>query len=483
MQAHAQAPDPMPATSVPGSTAPAPSLTERATEHANLVAGYQERISNLQSEYGPYDERLIEPLELLTQALLEVESYPEALDALEQQLQIYRVNEGLYTARQIPVIESRLEIHAAAGEWPRVSDTLEYLSWVYERDDSLPVDQQLSGLKKLGDWHLTAVAQDERVREAFHLLQLGRMEEKAAELAELYYGEDSEALAPYVYDQALADTYIALAIMLTGETSQELLFQTEGIRNGTYRASPSLYAGGRLSLTEIESMYGSKVNTVIERSFKTRMSTSLSKLERVKEIYAASGNAEGEGIALMHLGDSVLMRQQYERQSGKYARTRRGTSNPGPAMSYYRDGLEALQKAGVSSETLDAYTRCPVLLPVTELKTSVEEAVPFCERTDSSGITDLGNHDLLSTLIPGLESDPDTLNTPLTALIQFDVRTNGQINALNILEIEPDNTANRVQVRKLTELLQFRPAIQDGRAQPTEQAQLLVRMPAVRTND
>lgn len=482
-QGHAQAADPAPTTPAPGSAAPTPSLTQQATEYANLVAGYQERISNLQSQYGPYDERLIEPLEQLTRTLLEVESYPEALDALEQQLQIYRVNEGLYTARQIPVIESRLEVHAATGEWHRVSDTLEYLSWVYERDSSLPVDQQLSGLKKLGDWHLTAVAQDAHAREAFHLLQLGRMEEKATELAELYYGEDSEELTPYIYDQALADTYIALAIMLTGETSRELMFQTEGIRDGAYRASPSLYAGGRLGVAEIESMYGSKVNTVIERSFKNRMSTSLSKLERIKEIYAASGNTEGEGIALMYLGDSVLLRQQYERQSGNYARTRRGTSNPGPAMSYYRDALEALQEAGLSSETLAAYTRCPILLPIIELETSIEEATPFCDRTGESGTVDLGEYDLLSTLIPGLESHPETIDTPLTATIQFDVRTNGQINALNIIDIEPDNTANRVQVRKLTELLQFRPAIQDGRAQPTEQAQLVVRLPAVKTND
>jgi len=460
------------------------SLTQRATEHANLVAGYQEHISNLQSEFGPYDERLIEPLENLTRALLAVESYTEALNALEQQLQIYRVNDGLYTARQIPVIESRLEVHAATGEWPKVSDTLEYLSWVYERDSSLPVDQQLSGLKKLGGWHLTAVAQDERAREAFHLLQLGRMEEKAADLAERYYGEDSEALVPFIYDQALADTYIALAIMLTGQTSQDLMFQTEGIRNSTaFRSSPSLYAGGRLSVTEIEAMYGSKVNTVIERSFKNRMSTGLSKLERIKEIYEKSGNTEGEGIALMYLGDSVLLRQQYERQSGNYARTRRGTSNPGPAMSYYRDALETFEAAGLTSNTLAAYTRCPVLLPVTGMDASVEEAIPYCEQTGESGTTDLGNYDLLSTLIPGLESDPEAIDTPMTATIQFGVRTNGQINGLNIIEIEPDNTANRVQVRKLTELLQFRPAIQEGRAQPTEQAQLVVRMPAVKTND
>src|SRR5690606_11592153 len=188
-----------------------------------LVEQYRENINNIQSQYGPYDERLLAPLENLTRALLEAGNQEEALGTLEQQLQIYRVNDGLYTTRQIPIIKSRLDIYAASGEWSRLSDTLGYLAWVYQRDTSMPVDQQLNGLKELGDWHLTALAHDSRDREAFHLLQLDEVDAKAAELAEQHYGSDSDALLPFLYDQALTNTYISLAIMLTSETSQNLM--------------------------------------------------------------------------------------------------------------------------------------------------------------------------------------------------------------------------------------------------------------------
>src|SRR5690606_22455466 len=110
---------------------------------------------------------------------------------------------------------------------------LGYLSWVYQRDTTLPVDRQLSGLKALGDWHLTAMGHDSREQEAFHLVQLSEMERKAADLAELHYGADSEAVVPFLYDQSLADIYIALAIMLTTDTSQDLMLRTEGIRGPT----------------------------------------------------------------------------------------------------------------------------------------------------------------------------------------------------------------------------------------------------------
>jgi len=461
-----------------------PSLTQRATDHALLVEQYRESISNIQSQYGPYDERLLPPLENLTRALLEAGNQEEALTALEQQLQIYRVNDGLYTTRQIPIIKSRLDIYAASGEWSRLSDTLGYLAWVYQRDTSMPVDQQLKGLKELGDWHLTALAHDSRDREAFHLLQLDEVDEKAAELAEQHYGSDSEALLPFLYDQALTNTYISLAIMLTSETSQNLMRQIDGIRSSpTLGPTPGLYTPGRLSLSDIETMYGSRVNTVIERSFKKQMAVSLKHLERIKDIQEQNENAEGEGLALMGLGDAILMRQQYEKQPGNYARARRGTSNPGPAMSHYRDALEAFRRAGISEQTLAAYTRCPVLLPISEFHTSIEEAMPNCSQPGEGGIVDLGDYDLQSMLIPNLLNSHDASSTPMTATIQFDIRTNGQINGIDITSIEPDNTANRVQIRRLSELLQFRPAMQEGRALRTEHAQLVVRMPAASSEE
>lgn len=470
---------PQAVTASSATTSPALSLTQQATEHANLVEQYSERIADIQSEYGPYDERLIAPLENLTRVLLEAGNHEDALTALEQQLQVYRVNDGLYTARQIPVIETRLKTYAETGDWARLSDTLGYLSWVYQRDTTLPIDRQLSGLKELGNWHLTAMGHDSREREAFHLVQLREIESNAADLAELHYGADSEAVVPFLYDQSLADIYIALAIMLTTDTSQDLMLQTEGIRGPTsFRPSPGYYPSGRVDLMEIEAMYGSKVSTVIERTFKNRISMSQAQLERIREIHALNGNPEGEGMALMNLGDVILLRQQYERQPGKFAGMRRGTSNPGPAMGYYGKALAAFREAGLPEQMVTTHTRCPVLLPITSFSTRLQDALVNCGQADESGVTDLGSYDLISTLIPGLEGDVASVDSLMSATIRFDIRTNGQINGLNIIEITPDNTPNRVRIRKLAELLQFRPAIPDGKAQRTENAQLIVRMPA-----
>lgn len=451
--------------------------TQRSIDHANRLAEYAQTIDQLQSEFGPYDQRLIEPLSGMSQALIEAGSHDAALPLLDQQLQIHRISSGLYATEQIPVIQTLLHLRAAAGQWGNITDTLQYLSWVYQRDDTLPPPEQLTGLKQLGDWHLRALGHDTRDREAFHLIELSKMEERATAIAARHYGADSVELAPYLYDEALAAAYIGLAIMMTSETSQDLMLLTEGIRGRPVSGNNVPTARG-LTEVEIEALYGSRASTVIERSFKNNMATSLQKLKRIRELYAASGNLEAEGLALIAMGDATLMRQQYENKPGHFAGVRRGSTAPGPALEYYREALALFEEAGVPPELLAALTRCPVLLPVTAFRETLEEAKPDCRHQAEPPLYDLGDYDVMSPLISGLEESTQPSDGQMEAVLLFAVRSNGQVSSAEITQIEPDNTANRVRARKLTEIMQFRPTLVSGTSSRTENVQLRVRMPA-----
>lgn len=450
--------------------------TLRAIEHVRRVEQYQDTINALQSAHGPFDVRLMEPLQGLIGEHIENASFDAAFTLLDQQLQIQRINHGLYSAEQIPIIETMLELQSRAGDWPRINDTLQYLSWLYQRDDSLPTETQLAGLKSIGAWHLRALEQDERVREAHHLVRLNMMEDKAATLAEEHLGAQSEALVPYLYDKAVAELYIALAIMLTDDTSQDLMLQTEGLRSRGSLGSGS--GAGGLSVTEVEAIYGSRASTVIERSFKANMGASYAELERIRDIFATSGNREAEAMALLSMGDSVLMRQQFENRPGNFAGVRRGTPSAGSAMMSYDDAMALLQSAGIEQRLIDALTRCPVMLPMTVFHATVVEAIPECDHTEEPVSYALADYNLISTLIPGLEGDNDSPEGTLEAQLRFNVRTNGQVSNMEVLAISSDTTPNRVKVRKLTELMQFRPAMRDGTPIRAENVQITVRIPA-----
>jgi hypothetical protein len=186
-------------------TSAADSSTQRAIEQVAKVAQYEDAINALQSAHGPFDTRLLEPLQGLIDTHIENAGFEQAFALLDQQLQIQRINHGLYSAEQIPTIETMLELQSSAGDWQRINETLQYLSWLYQRDESLPTEARLAGLKSVGAWHLRALGQDEREREAHHLVRLSILEDKAATLAEEQFGAGSEALVPYLYDKSVAD--------------------------------------------------------------------------------------------------------------------------------------------------------------------------------------------------------------------------------------------------------------------------------------
>ena len=182
-------------------------------------------------------------------------------------------------------------------------------------------------------------------------------------------------------------------------------------------------------------------------------------------------------MALMYRADSVLMRQQFEKREGNFAGVRRGISSIGAAMTYYREALEKFAQADIPAAELAAFTQCPVLLPLQQFHSRVQDAHIPCVRDTTSGVVDLGEHSLVSTFIPGLEGEVVDDENTIVATVRFTVRSNGQVSHHEIVSIEPDDTPNRVKVRKLLEILQFRPALIDGNAHRTENAQLLVRIP------
>ncbi len=454
----------------------ATSSVEQSQALSDLLQNVENDVARIESEFGPFDRQLLEPLSTLVRLMLANEDSANAQTLLEQQLQILRISDGLYSVAQIPIVETLLELSTQSGDWQKSNDSLEYLSWLYQRDTSLSPQEKLNGMRKISDWHLLALGKDSQEREAFHLIELAETDRQITATAEELYGVDSVETVPFIYHQALADAYIALAITITHDTSQELLRLTEGISN-----RPSLMSGlNNYSLrtaADIEAMYGSRASTVIERSFKNNMSSHFEKLERIKELYNKAGDAEAEALAQMYMGDSILIRQQFERRPGDFAGIRRGTSSAGSAMSYYRDALEALAQAGVSEADLKAFTSCPVLLPIAQFQPRFEVNTSHCLSRAPDEHIDLGEYNLVSTIIPGIEGDLASDESSIAATVEFDVRANGQVSRKDILEINPDDTSSRVQIRKLLEITQFRPAIIDGSPERTERIRMQINIP------
>jgi hypothetical protein len=71
---------------------------------------------------GPYSPMLMEVQQDLSRELLALERYQEAVGVLTEALQLARLTDGLYSERQLDILQNLREAHIGLQEWDKVDD-------------------------------------------------------------------------------------------------------------------------------------------------------------------------------------------------------------------------------------------------------------------------------------------------------------------------------------------------------------------------
>lgn len=442
-----------------------------------LIDAYQQMLDELQQQMGVDDLSLLEPLTALSEAYLSIGNYREAEIHLNQQVQLQRMALGLYHANQIPALESLLTLHALRRDWTELSDNLAHIQWLYSRAD-MAADDRLQGLRRLRGWLLLLLSQDIQERESIHLLAYHKLSEQIWETALTLYDADDDQLMPWLYDLSNAELMIALTIMTNPLAGQDIIARTEGIRDQGVRPGQPI-----ATIADLEMAYGARVNTVYERSFRSHMHRHFQRLDEIREFYGESGNLEAEAIMLIHLGDSVLIRQQFEGRPGSIAGPRRGSAAPGTAVRYYRDAYKMFLEAGTDETTFSRYFGCPAILPIDELHISLDQMQP-CPQRAEDGYLVLPDTQFIGRVIPGVSALPMTdvvpvdIDTMKSAVAQFNIARNGHATQIRALEARDTETASeRAAARRMISDMQFRPALHQGDPVATEQVRMSFHLP------
>ncbi|HDZ09294.1 hypothetical protein [Pseudohongiella sp.] len=449
-------------------------------EHLNIL---RERVAMLQSRQGLYHPGLLNAMNGLSEALISVGELREANNIVEQQIQILRVNDGLYTDGQIALVHRQLSIMAAQQNWVGMQDRLVYLSWLLERSNTLSDSEKINNIKVMRDWTRLLLSRGPRQQEAAYLFQLRDMEESALALARQTTTEPA-VMQGLIYDHALAELNIALGIIDGSDTSQQLINRTQGLQTNNLRAPQRM-----TSVQDIEATYGARTSTVVERAHRTAM---MRHFVLIKELESTllpptdqeagdltSTDPEAAAMLQLYLGDSVLLRQQYELRIGAMAGPDRGQSSTGSAHSYYQSAWELFLQAGYSSEQLNARFSCPALLPLPTFSSRLEDSSNDCEIVAGNRV-ELPATALVQDGIPGLRYQAMPGNSlmsqaaGISATINFNIGVNGQAARTRVMSAEPDSTSARIRGRDGLHDLQFRPALRDGKAVSTENASMTV---------
>jgi hypothetical protein len=92
---------------------------------------YQRQVSELELQGGPYSDALAEPLVGLGRFYQNSGDPEQAQRLYRRALHIVRVNDGLYSERQIPILRELLNGYRASGEWETLDERYDYYFRLY----------------------------------------------------------------------------------------------------------------------------------------------------------------------------------------------------------------------------------------------------------------------------------------------------------------------------------------------------------------
>jgi len=292
----------------------------------------RELVLSLESPTDHLDPRLSEPLLQLAESQMRSGNYAEAHATLDRAMQVVRINEGLYTRSQIPLIRKKIENFAEARNWDEARTQLDHLFWLHRtKSDQVDLDL-LRDFQELSALHLRAVAEDAYDYQSFHLRRAANASWLALAVGESLWGDTDQRLAPVLYDLVKQYHLHAAAMKNGGRVAYELRQIAPG----------SNWVRERADAVRIVYLTGNRL------------------LSQLRDIYSVSEpvNAEGLAMSMLYLADWQVM----------FARDEE-------ALYSYQLAYQGLAESGVSAAQLDAYFSVPTVLPVPEFYSTLESAL------------------------------------------------------------------------------------------------------------
>jgi hypothetical protein len=133
---------------------------EEAARLARLSAeksALEERLIELQYEHGIYSPVLMESYSDLGALHIELGDYTAAADSYNQALQIARINDGLYSEQQLPLLLALIDTQQLREDWQRADDAAHLYMHLHERLYDLRDPLLLAAAEDFGKWRLRLI--------------------------------------------------------------------------------------------------------------------------------------------------------------------------------------------------------------------------------------------------------------------------------------------------------------------------------------
>ena len=206
-------------TEVADTNAPPPAFVEAASKPletikrqlrpSEAVENYRERIEEIEAEYGAYGAGMDEQLLGLATALQRTGAHEAAISEFRRAMLINRVNEGLYSLNQAPMIERMIDSQIALNQWEDANDNQQYLYWLHARNYGEDDPRMLPVIDNLSNWHLQAYVEEKGGTLFEHLISATNLYSLAVDIITQNFGANDLRLVEALRGLKATNYYLA----------------------------------------------------------------------------------------------------------------------------------------------------------------------------------------------------------------------------------------------------------------------------------
>lgn len=426
-------------------------------ENQRDLQRYQSQLEEFESEFGPFDNRLLEPIASMVNIHSTQGNFERVSELQSRQLSIMRTELGFENPDLIPFLRSMIEVQRVLGNWDTVSDHLEHLRYLSASNYGSESEELLNAMENQTQWLLARFYLDEERRQSKNFLNAREIYRDMYRLAERIHGDEDPALYPWYYKRAYNLAILVQLLNTDDSLSGELLRDVirsdgpsrleYGRRGGVFSRNRFFDLGQPLAVVDGDSVLGEGY-----------LRQGIGYINDIQSIAKELGDLETEAMADLYRGDfNILM----ERGSGR---------------RQYNESREKLLAAGINQADIDEFFSVPMPLPIPDFYARFADLVAYKERIIGDvedlpeGTVHLGTfrawHKNARAVLKPISKDP-LLRIGLPQFrvdLEFNISSQGNVSSVDVLSSIPEDRRVRIEASRAMREIKFRPAYEGNRA-------------------
>ena len=152
------------------------------------IGSYEQALEELEYEGGAWSQDVARELETLGGLLLQQGDFEQAVTVFDRAVHINRVNHGLFSPLQVPLVQRVVEGHVALGQWKEADEQQQYAFYVQTKAYGANDPRMIPVFEDMAGWNLTSFYRGVDEDPTLRLLQTFLLYRAAADTVVTHFG-------------------------------------------------------------------------------------------------------------------------------------------------------------------------------------------------------------------------------------------------------------------------------------------------------